>query len=288
LRGAEHLAGIVDMNAWLNVQPREEPLIVSLPHTGTSIPEELEQGLISPWLTRKDTDWNIDRLYDFAAALGATVVRTAISRTVIDVNRDPLGTSLYPGCATTELCPTTTFDGEALYRGEARPCAEEIARRRKTFFDPYHAALSQEIARLRRKHHRIVLYDAHSIRSTIPRLFNGTLPHLNIGTDNGRTAGIDLVRDIEACCGTSKFSHVTNGRFRGGWTTRHYGDPASGIHAIQMELACRTYMDEPPYVTSSNWPSTYDEARAADVRALLKDILVCCTNYARKVSHESP
>jgi formiminoglutamase len=180
-----------------------------------------------------------------------------------------------------------TFDGEALYREGAMPCAEEIVRRRQFFFDPYHAALIREIARLRRKYHRIVLYDAHSIRSAIPRLFGGTLPHLNIGTDNGRTAGKDLVRDVEACCGRSKFSHVTNGRFRGGWTTRHYGDPANGIHAIQMELACRTYMDEPPYVTSNNWPSAFDEARADDARALVKDILVSCANYARRVSHES-
>jgi N-formylglutamate deformylase len=276
------------MSAWLDVQRGEEPLIVSFPHTGTFIPEELEQGLISPWLARKDTDWDIDRLYNFAAELGATVVRTAISRTVIDVNRDPLGTSLYPGCAMTGLCPTTTFDGEALYRDGAKPGAEEIARRRQFFFDPYHAALSQEIARLRRKHHRIVLYDAHSIRSTIPRLFSGTLPNLNIGTDNDRTAGKGLVRDIEARCGTSKFSHVANGRFRGGWTTRHYGNPTGGIHAIQMELACRTYMDEPSYVTSNNWPPAFHEARANEIRALLKDILVSCANYARKVSHESP
>ncbi len=276
------------MSDWLSVHHGEEPLIVSFPHTGTFIPEEIEQDLISPWLARKDTDWNIDRLYDFATELGATLIRTAVSRTVIDVNRDPFGTSLYPGHATTALCPTTTFDGEALYRQGAEPCAKEIVRRRQLFFDPYHAALSQEIARLRGKHHRIVLYDAHSIRSIIPRLFTGTLPNLNIGTDNGRTAGKDLIRDIEACCGRSIFSHVTNGRFRGGWTTRHYGDPARGIHAIQMELACRTYMDEPASVTSSNWPSALNhEARADEVRALLKDILVSCVNHARKVSHES-
>lgn len=276
------------MNDWLSVRHGEEPLIVSFPHTGTFIPDEIEQTLISPWLARKDTDWNIDQLYDFATELGATLIRTAVSRTVIDVNRDPLGTSLYPGHATTALCPTTTFDGEALYREGVEPCAEEIARRRKLFFDPYHAALNQEIARLRRKHRRIVLYDAHSIRSVIPRLFSGTLPELNIGTDNGRTAGEGLVREIEACCGRTKFSHVTNGRFRGGWTTRHYGDPVRGIHAVQMELACRTYIDEPACVTSNNWPpAVIHEARSDEVRALLKDILVSCANYARKASHES-
>ena len=180
------------MSDWLDIRRGDAPLILSFPHTGTFIPPEIEQDLTSPWLARKDTDWGIDKLYDFAAALGATLVRTAISRTVIDVNRDPLGTSLYPGHATTALCPVTTFDGEALYREGAEPGVEEIARRRQLFFDPYHAALSQEIARLRRKHHRIILYDAHSIRSVVPRLFDGTLPNLNIGTDDGRTAGKDL------------------------------------------------------------------------------------------------
>src|SRR5579871_1894931 len=232
------------MSAWLSVRRGEAPLIVSLPHTGTFIPPEIEKDLASPWLARKDTDWGVDKLYNFAADLGATLVRTAVSRTVIDVNRDPLGASLYPGQATTALCPTTSFDGEALYREGLEPSGREIARRRQLYFDPYHSALRQEISRLRRMHAQIVLYDAHAIRSTIPRLFNGTLPNLNIGTDNGRTAAAALVRGIETHCVKSNFTFVTDGRFRGGWTTRHYGDPAHGIHTIQMELACRSYMEE--------------------------------------------
>ena len=274
------------MNAWLDVRQGPSPLIISLPHVGTSIPPEIERDLSSPWLARKDTDWSVDRLYDFAADLGATLVRTGISRTVIDVNRDPSGASLYPGQTTTDLCPVTTFDGEPLYREGLEPCLDEIARRRQAFFDPYHAALRGEMDRLRSLHARIVLYDAHAIRSVIPRLFNGTLPNLNIGTDGGRTADGTLIRNIEDRCRRSRFSHVTNGRFRGGWTARHYGNPARGIHAVQMEIACRSYLDEPAIASDANWPAPVRESRAAELRALLKAILEDCIRYAGSFSHE--
>lgn len=274
------------MSDWLSVRRGEAPLIIAFPHTGTIIPPEIGKNLVSPWLARKDSDWGVDRLYAFAEKLDATFVRTANSRTVIDVNRDPSGVSLYPGQATTALCPLTTFDGETLYREGLEPDAEEVTRRRQLFFDPYHDALKAEIARLRRIHPLIIAYDAHAIRSEIPRLFSGTLPNLNIGTDDGRTASEDLVRGIEACCADSKFSHVSNGRFRGGWTTRHYGDPARGVHAVQMELACRSYMDEPEQVNDSNWPPAFSDARAAELRLVLTDILASCIAYAGKCHHE--
>lgn len=227
---------------WLTVTRGEAPLVVSLPHTGTEIPAEYERGLVSPWLARKDADWWIERLYDFAADLGATVIRTTISRTVIDVNRDPSGISLYPGQATTELCPTTTFDGEPLYERGTEPNAEEIAERRMRFFDPYHAALHAEIERLRARHGNVVVYDCHSIRSVIPRLFEDILPHFNIGTNGGTTCASALSDAIETICIGSGFSHVVNGRFKGGYITRSFGKPDAGVHAIQMELACRSYM----------------------------------------------
>jgi N-formylglutamate deformylase len=172
------------MNGWLTVRRGEAPLVVSLPHTGTEIPAPFDEDLVGGWLARKDADWWIDRLYDFAGNLGATVIHTAISRTVIDVNRDPSGVSLYPGQATTGLCPATTFDGEPLYKSTA-PDAAAITLRREKYFDPYHDALAAELDRLRRSHGRIVLYDCHSIRSVIPRLFEGTLPEMNIGTNSG-------------------------------------------------------------------------------------------------------
>jgi len=269
---------------WLTLHRGEAPLIVSFPHTGSDIPPDIEARLVSPWLGRKDADWWVDRLYDFAANLGATTVRTAISRTVIDVNRDPSGASLYPGQTTTELCPTTTFDGEALYREGAAPDAEEIARRRGLYFEPYHTALAAEIARLRGLHSQVVLYEAHSIRSLIPRLFDGPLPNFNIGTNGGQSCDPALAAAVKARCAASAFTHVVDGRFKGGWTTRRYGRPAEGVHAIQMELACRGYMDDPPGPTGpNNWPSSFDEAKAAPMRAALTEILQACLAFAETV-----
>lgn len=268
------------MTEWLTMRRGDAPLVVAFPHTGTDLPEDVA-GLVSPWLARKDADWWLDRLYDFAHDLGATTIRTAISRTAIDVNRDPSGVSLYPGQATTELCPTTTFDGEPLYAG-ALPDAVEIARRRAKWFDPYHAAIATELARLRSQYPRVVLYDAHSIRSRIPRLFDGELPVFNIGTNEGATCDAVLARAVEAPCAASGFTHVVNGRFRGGWTTRRYGRPTDGVHAIQMELACRGYMDEPAGSSEpQTWPVPYDSEMAAPLRGVLRDVLNACLAVAR-------
>jgi N-formylglutamate deformylase len=267
--------------SWLEVREGDSPLIVAFPHTGTDIPDEVAPGLLSPWLARRDADWWVDRLYDFAADLGATTVRTAISRTVIDVNRDPSGASLYPGQATTELCPTTTFDGEPLYRPDAAPDEAAIAARRAAYFAPYHDALTRQIERLRVRHGRVVLYDAHSIRSRIPRLFDGELPQFNIGTNSGGACDARLSAAVAAICAAGGLPHVTDGRFKGGWTTRRYGAPGQGVHAIQMELACRGYMDEPAAApTPDTWPAPYDPARAAPMRAILADILQACLAFA--------
>ncbi|WP_411288674.1 N-formylglutamate deformylase [Phenylobacterium sp.] len=266
---------------WLQVERGDAPLVVSLPHTGTDIPADIEAGLTSPWLARKDTDWWVETLYDFATGLGASTVRTKISRTAIDVNRDPSGASLYPGQATTELCPTTTFDGEPLYSPGQEPAAAEIARRRDTWFEPYHGALAAEIQRLKHAHGKVVLYDAHSIRSRIPRLFKGELPNFNIGANSGTSCDPALAKAVEKVCATSGFSHILNGRFKGGWTTRHYGAPQDGVHAIQMELACRGYMADPEAPTPATWPSPFDPARAAPMRAALTDALKAAVAFAR-------
>ncbi|WP_299323413.1 N-formylglutamate deformylase [Parasphingopyxis sp.] len=269
------------MSDWVEIHRGEEPLIVSFPHTGSDIPAEIEARMASPWLARKDADWHVEKLYDFAAARGATTVRTPFSRSVIDVNRDPSGASLYPDQATTGLCPVETFDGEQLYRDGEEPNEAEIAVRRAQWFDPYHTAISAEIERLRTAHSQVVLYDAHSIRSRIGRLFDGELPHLNIGSFDGTSCAPELTATVEEPCAASAFSHVLNGRFRGGWTTRHYGAPDSGIHAIQMELACRGYLDEPLEAKPENWPADYDPGRAAPMCALLAKILDACLTYAR-------
>jgi N-formylglutamate deformylase len=264
---------------WLEVHRGEAPLIVAFPHTGTDLLHDLKNRFVSPRLATKDADWWIHRLYDFAAGLGATTIRTTISRSVIDVNRDPSGASLYPGQATTELCPTTTFDGAPLYRDDV-PDAANIAWRREHYFDPYHAAIEVEIARLRAIHPKIVLYDAHSIRSHVPRLFDGELPQFNIGTNGGATCAPALTRAVEAACAATPWSQVTDGRFKGGWTTRHYGRPEQGVHAIQMELACRGYIDEPEAFDEAHWPTPYTEARAAPMRAALATILTACLEFA--------
>jgi N-formylglutamate deformylase len=267
---------------WLTVVEGDAPLIVAFPHTGTDLPADVGARMVSPWLARKDADWWVDRLYDFVGEMGVTTVRTAISRSVIDVNRDPSGASLYPGMATTGLCPTETFDGEPLYHPGEEPDQAEIDRRRATWFDPYHAALTAQIERLR-ANGPVVLYDAHSIRSVVPRLFDGELPQFNIGDNGGVTCAPELSQAVEAACAVTGWTHVLNGRFKGGWTTRHYGRPAEGIHAIQMELADRGYMLDPDgEVSEANWPSPYEPARAETMQGHLRAILTACADFARK------
>lgn len=263
---------------FLEIHRGTAPLIVSFPHTGTEFPPELEHAFVSPWLARKDADWWIDHLYAFARDLGATTVRTRLSRSVIDCNRDPSGASLYPGQATTGLCPTETFDGEPLYVA-AIPDDAEIARRRAAYFEPYHAALHAELERLRAVHPRVVLYDAHSIRSHIPRLFEGDLPQFNIGTNGGTTCAPELIAAVNVICAASRQSYVVDGRFRGGWTTRHYGSPSEGVHAIQMELATCGYMDEPFRPAPDNWPTPLHDKPA--VLPILQQVLKTCVDFAK-------
>jgi formiminoglutamase len=267
---------------WLKIQRGDAPLLVSFPHSGTAIPVEIEAQLVSPWLARKDADWWVHDLYDFATNLGATTVRTTLSRTVIDVNRDPSGASLYPGQNTTELCPLATFDGEPLYLKGLKPDELEIAQRTENYFAPYHTALAAELERLGQRHQRVVLYDAHSIRSRVPRLFEGELPQFNIGTNDGLSCDSELTGALENICDTSGMSRVTDGRFRGGWITRHYGEPARGTHAVQMELSCRGYLREPQGATTpDNWPVPYDPAHAAALRGVLEKLLTACIEFAQ-------
>ena len=264
------------MNDWLHIHRGKAPLVVAFPHGGTGL-GGVEDRFVSPWLARRDADWWIAELYGFVRDLGATTVATEVSRSLIDCNRDPSGASLYPGQATTELCPTTTFDGEPLYRGFA-PEEDEIAWRRKTFFDPYHAALSAEIARLQAVHPAVVLYDAHSIRSHVPRLFEGELPQFNLGTNGGVTCDPALEAALSQVCAASGHSWVANGRFKGGWTTRHYGAPVQGVHAVQMELAMRGYMDEPGAPGEANWPAALQAEPI--ILPNLKALISACLTFA--------
>ena len=265
---------------WLQIHRGDVPLIVSFPHTGTELPDALAAQFLSPWLARRDADWWVHELYAFAQQMGATTVRTAVSRSVIDVNRDPSGTSLYPGQNTTGLCPLTTFDNQPLYRDGHGPDEAEIARRRDTWFAPYHDALAAEIARLRALHGTVVVYDAHSIRSHIPHLFDGQLPQFNLGTNGDTTCDNALTDVVDNLCAMSGMSHVRNGRFKGGYITRHYSDIPGGVHTLQMELACRGYMHEPEAVDEHSWPTPLEPDHAAPLRATLQQVLDACLDFA--------
>lgn len=266
------------MSDWLHIHRGEAPLVVAFPHGGTGL-GGVEPRFVSPWLARRDADWWIAELYQFVRDLGATTIATEVSRSVIDVNRDPSGASLYPGMATTDLCPTTTFDGERLYRS-FDPEEDEIDWRRRSFFDPYHAALAAELERLRAIHPRVVLYDAHSIRSRIPRLFEGELPQFNIGTNGTTTCDPALEAAVSAASAASGETWVANGRFKGGWTTRHYGRPAQGMHAIQMELAMRGYMAEPEVPDEANWPASLVPDPA--ILPTLHAVIGACLHFAKE------
>lgn len=249
----------------VDIQRGDGPIVLGLPHTGTWLPDEIRQNLNARGEILADTDWHVDRLYADLLP-GATTVRANFHRYVIDANRPPDDESLYPGQNTTGLVPTTDFDGEPIWTEE--PSAEEIVARRAAYHAPYHAALEAEMERVRARHGVAVLYDCHSIRSHIPFLFEGVLPDLNIGTAGGTTCSpLMQAAVMEICSAAEGYSSILNGRFKGGWTTRRYGRPSEGMHAIQLELAQSTHLE------SEQPPFAYSEAKAARLRPLLADIL---------------
>jgi len=255
----------------LKITRADSPLVLGQPHTGTDIPADIAARLNDTGRAIADTDWHIHSLY--AGLADATTVRTTTHRYVIDANRDPSGVSLYPGQNTTGLCPLTDFDGQPIYQPGQEPDATEIERRRLAYHAPYHVALQAELARVKAIHGFAILYDCHSIRSHIPFLFDGALPDFNIGTNTGTTCDPSIeAATFGTCQAATGYTSILNGRFKGGWTTRHYGQPASGVHAIQMELAQSTYMQESP-----DWP--YDAPKADALRIHLKTILDTLTDW---------
>ena len=242
------------------------PVILGLPHTGTWVPDEIASNFNAEGRRLRDADWHVHTLYDGLLA-DASTVRATFHRYVIDANRDPSGVSLYPGQNTTGLVPLTDFDANPIWRAGTEPTGAEIAERVARFHRPYHAALEAEIERVLELHGVAILYDCHSIRSVVPNLFDGVLPDFNIGTDNGATCAPQIERAVEAICLNAQgFSSVSNGRFRGGWTTRHHGRPQRGVHAIQMELAQSTHL-------ADGWPPVLDGDRCARLRPHLAEIL---------------
>ncbi|WP_422372915.1 N-formylglutamate deformylase [Hoeflea sp.] len=263
----------------VDVKRGGSPVVLGLPHSGTHVPAAIFDRLTPLGQTLGDTDWHVDRLYD-GLLDGVTMVRANFHRYVIDANRDPSGVSLYPGQNTTGLVPVTNFDGEPLWLEE--PDAAEIEDRRLAWHAPYHAALAAELERVREIHGVAILYDCHSIRSNIPYLFEGTLPDFNVGTNEGVTCA-PVIESVVAgiCAGAEGYSSVLNGRFKGGWTTRHYGRPADGLHAIQMELAQRTHLK------TEAVPFDYDPEKAARLRVHLKTILNSVADLAASLGGQS-
>jgi N-formylglutamate deformylase len=240
-------------------------LVISVPHAGTYIPNHINNRLTSIGRKVVDTDWHVDKLYDFAKRRDVTLLVAAHSRTVVDLNRAPQNTPLYPGKIETTICPTETFDGAPLY-ATTPPDAQETAARVKTYWQPYHDTLAAELARIKTLHGTARLLDGHSIRQSIPRLFEGKLPDLNFGTNGGASADGSLIQSALAATANAPFTQVLDGRFRGGHITRHYGQPSQNIHAIQLELAQTTYLDEQN-------PEPFDPDRAAALIATLKNLV---------------
>ena len=251
----------------------DSPLIVSVPHAGRHLPDALALRVTAQARALPDTDWHVDALYRFAPATGATLLVATHSRYVVDLNRDPSGVALYPGADNTELCPTRTFANDPIYREGEAPPAGEIAARRLAFFDPYHVRLATEIERVRARHGYAVLLDGHSIAAEVPRFFTGRLPDLNLGTADGRSCAPSiqaLAAGVLSRAGS--FTHVVNGRFKGGYITRRFGVPDARVHALQLEMVQDTYMD-------ASQPARFDPARAAAIVSVLERLVVALSEW---------
>jgi N-formylglutamate deformylase len=252
------------------------PLLISMPHVGTDIPDDIAATMAPCALTRADTDWHLEQLYAFADELGASTLAARWSRYVIDVNRPPEDTNLYPGLDTTGLCPVDTFARERLYQAGRAPSEVEIKRRLHRYWQPYHQQLRAELDRLLSLHGRVLLWDAHSIASMVPRFFDGRLPDLNFGTANGASCAPELERAVvDMALGQQHFTVAVNGRFKGGYITRHYGQPAQNVHAIQLEMCQYLYMDE-------SAPYGYRPDNAAVVLPLLRECVGTALDWVRQ------
>jgi N-formylglutamate deformylase len=252
------------------------PLIISVPHLGQRIPDELLERMTPVAREVADTDWHLDRIYGFAQRVGASILGARFSRYVIDLNRPSTGESLYPGQTTTGLCPTETFRGEPIYRENHAPDEQAITARLDTYWAPYHAQLRTEIARLKRLHGNVLLWEAHSIASVLPRLFDGKLPDLNLGTNGGKSCAPVAIDAAIANLQHQPYTWVANGRFKGGYITRAYGRPEEGVHAIQLEMCQSTYMYE-------TFPFDYRADLASGVSAVVERIVMAATNAVSRL-----
>lgn len=255
------------------------PLLISMPHTGTHVPADIAAKLTPESREVHDTDWHMPALYEFAKQLGASILVATHSRYVIDLNRDPSGASLYPGQSVTSLCPVDSFDDTPLYVSkDAEPDDAEIARRRELYWQPYHGQLRAELDRMHGEHGVAMLWDAHSIRSVLPRFFEGKLPDMNLGTGKGSSCNLQLAEELLAIAQQSTaHTSVLNGRFTGGYITRNYGQPDKGYHAVQMEMTQSSYMQE-------QMPFDYLPQVAAQIQPTLQRMLQAVLAFAQTQS----
>jgi N-formylglutamate deformylase len=257
-------------------KPGRVPLLLSMPHVGTDLPDDVAAAMAPGARALADTDWHLDRLYAFAEEMGASTLAARWSRYLIDLNRPPGDTNLYPGLDTTGLCPVDTFAREPLYLPGKAPDAAAIQDRLRRYWQPYHDCLRVELDRLLALHGRVVLWEAHSIASVVPRLFDGRLPDLSFGTADGKSCAPGFEGAMIALADAQdRYTFVFNGRFKGGHITRQYGDPARGVHAIQLEMCQHLYMDDTP-------PFAYRPERAARVQPLLWELLQGAVDWARR------
>lgn len=253
------------------------PLIVSIPHAGTDVPDGLRARMTDAALRLPDTDWFVPRLYDVPELTAATLISANVSRYVIDLNRPPTDENLYPGQNTTRLCPETNFDGTPVYRDGKPLSRDEIQARIGEFWQPYHAELRQQLARTRAQFGFATLLDLHSIASRVPNLFEGVLPDLNFGTNHGQSVGPSFQAMIDqAAASQREYSAIVNGRFVGGYITRHYGNPDQQVHTLQLELSQATYMDE----SSALWDSDKVSRIQPVLRQFLKSLVAWIESHS--------
>ncbi len=259
-----------------------QPLLISMPHAGTYVPPTLAARFTEEARQVPDTDWHMERLYAFAKDMGASILAATHSRYVVDLNRPPDGASLYPGQNVTGLCPVDTFDDTPIYTRGDVPDDSEIAARRDAVWAPYHAQLRAELDRIRAQHGVAVLWDAHSIRSVLPRFFEGKLPDLNLGTADGASCSPALAQELLAIARSAPgYTGVLNGRFKGGHITRHYGQPERNIHAVQLEMTQCSYMQEA-------LPFSYLPEVAAGVQPHLERMLKAVLAFAAREKPARP
>lgn len=240
------------------------PLLISVPHDGREIPAAIGARMTTAGRDIPDTDWDVARLYAFATDMGAHTLTARYSRYVVDLNRSADDEHLYPGQIATGLCPENTFAGDAIYR-DFGVSADERAQRVREYWLPYHEKIALALAKIRGRFGYALLWDAHSIASVVPRLFDGNLPTLNLGSNSGASCDPGVESAVAAAmqkhCGFS----VLNGRFKGGYITRNYGDPDNGVQALQLEIAQRAYWDEEV--------REFDTAKAEKLRDTLRIML---------------